>query len=161
MIFKKTDSPPISSCIKHIIVTSHRISWKKNMLGQQLTCIIKYFKKSCIVCVSNIYRPMAFFPLYALVSRNEVRQQCFSPVITNLTQPAFSDRIQRLKYEHMRPHESEKPVNKLSLVLLICSVLDKKKKRIKEKTKREKEKESEREQTTAASSISHYIEYSV
>lgn len=79
--------------------------------------------------------------------------------------------------EHMRV---QKAVNKVSRVLLICSVLlllffykrvegreesphpqKKKKEKKGKKGERDEEREREREQTTAASSISHYIEYSV
>lgn len=71
---------------------------------------------------------MASFSLYALVSRNEVRQQRFSPSSPIWLNLRFSDGIQRLKYEHVRPRESKKPVNKLSLVILICSVFRQKEK---------------------------------
>lgn len=76
-------------------------------------------------------------------------------------QPASLDGIRGLKYEHMWPCKFQKKKavqqGQSSPSDMFC-FQQKEKKR---EDKREKEKESEREQTTAASSISHYIEYSV
>lgn len=110
--FLKPDSSPISSHIKHIILSlpPDRIPWKTRLV-QQLTCISKYFKKSCIV-FSNIYRSMAWskstsLPLfYALVSRNE--QQCFFLCRHQSDSTCISDEIQHLECEHMWPCDSKK-----------------------------------------------------
>lgn len=88
----KPDSSPISSHIKHIILSPlpDRIPWKTRLV-QQLTCISKYFKKSCIV-FSNIYRSMAWskstsLPPFLCFSQQEWTTMFFSlppPIWLNL-----------------------------------------------------------------------------
>lgn len=132
---------PISSCIKHIIVFPYRIPWSTELI-QQLTCITKYFTKSCIV-LSDIYWPMAWSslppsPFNALVSRNE--QQRFSlPSSIWLNLQFWRDPASRVWTRVAL--WAQKVFNKVSPVLLICSVSNEREKKRRQKREREGERE--------------------